>query len=107
MSPNKQLLSVTVIDKQNLTNKVLLNKVKIELKEIFNIDSCKFIKQYSIPMALPKTKDIRYNTSHYQTTLTNNIFLAGDTLLNGSLNAAMISGENAANNVLQAISSTP
>ena len=107
VSHNKQLLSVTVIDKQNLTNKVLLNKVKIELKEIFNIDSCKFIKQYSIPMALPKTKDIRYNTSHYQTTLPNNIFLAGDTLLNGSLNAAMISGENAANDVLQAISSTP
>lgn len=107
VSPNKQLLSVTIIDKQNLTNKVLLNKIKIELKEIFNIDSCKFIKQYSIPMALPKIKDIGYNTSNHKATVPTNIFLAGDTLLNGSLNAAMISGENAANEVIQAISNTP
>ena len=58
-------------------------------------------------MALPKIKDIRYSTSHYKNSLPTNIFLAGDTLSNGSLNAAMISGENAANDVIEAISNTP
>ena len=36
-----------------------------------------------------------------ETELTNSIFLAGDTQLNGSLNAAMISGEKAALNVIE------
>jgi hypothetical protein len=39
-----------------------------------------------------------------ETRLTTNIFLAGDTLLNGSLNAAMISGERAAIGILETLS---
>jgi hypothetical protein len=40
-----------------------------------------------------------------ETRLTTSVFLAGDTQLNGSLNAAMISGERAALGVVEAISS--
>jgi hypothetical protein len=40
-----------------------------------------------------------------ETGLTNRVFLAGDTQLNGSLNAAMISGERAALNIVQTIDS--
>ena len=36
-----------------------------------------------------------------ETSLTSSIFLAGDTQLNGSLNAAMISGERAALGVVE------
>ena len=39
----------------------------------------------------------------YETSLTNSLFLAGDTQLNGSLNAAIISGECAALGVIEAI----
>ena len=96
----KELLSVTVIDRQNLTNKQLVAKVQKELKELCNIDSCTFIKQYNIPMALPNLQDIQYEMLPSETRLTETIFLAGDTQLNGSLNAAMIAGERAALEVI-------
>ena len=96
----KELLSVTVIDRQNLTNKQLVTEVQKELKELCNIDSCTFIKQYNIPMALPKLQDIEYEMLPSETRLTEAIFLAGDTQLNGSLNAAMIAGERAALEVI-------
>ena len=96
----KELLSVTVVNRQNLTNKQLVAKVQKELKELCNIDSCTFIKQYNIPMALPKLQDIEYEMLPSETRLTETIFLAGDTQLNGSLNAAMIAGERAALEVI-------
>ena len=96
----KELLSVTVVDKQNLTNKLLVTEVQKELKELCNIDSCTFIKQYNIPMALPNLQDIQYEMLPSETRLTETIFLAGDTQLNGSLNAAMIAGERAALEVI-------
>ena len=96
----KELLSVTVIDRQNLTNKQLVTEVQKELKELCNIDYCTFIKQYNIPMALPKLQDIQYEILPSETRLTETIFLAGDTQLNGSLNAAMIAGERAALEVI-------
>ena len=96
----KELLSVTVIDRQNLTNKQLVTEVQKELKELCNIDSSTFIKQYNIPMALPNLQDIQYEMLPSETRLTETIFLAGDTQLNGSLNAAMIAGERAALEVI-------
>lgn len=102
---NKELLSVTVIDNQNLSNEKLIERVKIELKEHCNIHSCKFIKHYNIPMALPKLKDIQYEMLASETRLTTSLFLAGDTQLNASLNAAMISGERAALGVIETLSS--
>ena len=100
----KELLSVTVIDKQGLSNKELLERVKKELKEYCGIDSCLFIKQYSIPTALPNLTNLQYEMLPSETRLTSNMFLAGDTLLNGSLNAAMISGERAALGILEVLS---
>ena len=96
----KELLSVTVVDKQNLTNKQLVTEVQKELKELCDIDSCSFIKHYNIPMALPNLKDLQYEMLPSETRLTQTIFLAGDMQLNGSLNAAMIAGERAALEVI-------
>lgn len=100
----KELLSVTVINNQNLTNERLLERVKNELKDYCGIDTTRLIKQYDIPMALPKLQDLKYEVLPSETRLNANLFLAGDTVLNGSLNAAMISGESAALGVLEAIS---
>jgi len=104
--PNKELLSVTVIDNQNLASEQLIERVKIELKELCGIEDCSFIKQYYIPMALPKLNDLRYDMFPSETRLTASLFLAGDTQLNGSLNAAMIAGERAAIGVLETLSNT-
>ena len=62
-----------------------------------------FIKLYSIPRALPKLRGLKYEMMPSETRLTNGIFLAGDTQLNASLNAAMISGERAALGVIESM----
>ena len=100
---SKQLLSVTIIDEQNLSTEKLVEEAKEELRKYCNIDSCNFIKYYKIPMALPKLTNLKYEKMPEETALTDYIFLAGDTQLNGSLNAAMISGEKAALGVIEAI----
>ena len=97
----KELLSVTVVDDKNLAHDILIKRVKSELNKYCNIDSGKFIKHYYIPMALPNLVDLQYNMAPLETCLAPNIFLAGDTQLNGSLNAAMISGETAALGVIE------
>jgi protoporphyrinogen oxidase len=102
--PNKELLSVTVIDRQGLSDKELIQKVEIELKAHCGITGCNFIAHYHIPKALPKLKDLKYEISPKHSSPNSTVFLAGDTLLNGSLNAAMISGETAANELIQAVS---
>jgi len=99
----KQLLSVTVIDSQGLENNQLIEGVQKELETFCKINSSKFIKRYSIPMALPNLTNLQYEMLPSETRLTTTTFLAGDTQLNGSLNAAMIAGERAAQGVIEAI----
>ena len=55
-------------------------------------------------MALPNLNNIQYDLNPSETQLTDTLFIAGDTLLNGSLNAAMISGEKAALGLLEKLS---
>ena len=99
----KELLSVTVVDNQNLRDEELIDKVKSELKEHFNIEVIRLIKQYEIPQALPDLQNIKYSLTAAETRYSDQIFLAGDTLVNGSLNAAMLSGESAALAVIEAL----
>lgn len=99
----KELLSVTVVDHQNFKNENLAEKVKLELKEHFNIDVIRLIKIYEIPKALPDLKNLKYTLSPSKTRYSAQIFLAGDTLMNGSLNAAMLSGESAGIAVVEAL----
>jgi hypothetical protein len=56
---------------------------------------------YSIPQSLPVVEDLRYEIDFTQYRLTDSIFLAGDYLLNASLDAAMRSGRGAAKALLQ------
>lgn len=92
----KELLSVTVIDHHSLSDEMLVSRVKDELQEYCGIVFPKFIKLYSIPKALPNLQNVRCDLNASDTCHVPGVFLAGDTLLNGSLNAAMISGERAA-----------
>jgi len=92
----KELLSVTVIDTQNLSKETLLKQVKKELKELCGIDVGQLIKQYTIPMALPNLANLTHELDPIDTQVENTLFVAGDTLLNASLNAAFIAGEMAA-----------
>jgi len=99
----KELLSVNIVDNQNLSADILIERVKEELKVHCGIGSCKFIKHYNIPMALPNLTNLKYDMLPSETQISTGIFLAGDTQLNGSLNAAMISGEKAAMGLIETV----
>jgi len=100
-----QLLSVTVVKDHKLSNEALKIQVEKELKKYCGIDVIRCIKHYSIAQALPTLANLQYEISPSETRLNKGIFLAGDTQLNGSLNAAMIAGERAALAILQHLKS--
>ena len=100
---NNQLLSVTVVKSHNYNKEEIIKKVTEELATYCGIKTTKLIKRYRIKKALPKLSNLQYELSNTETQLTSNIFLAGDQLLNGSLNAAMIAGERAAQGVIQTL----
>ena len=99
----KELLSVTVVKDHTLSEKDLIKKVQDDLKKYCGITGTEFLKMYEIPQALPNLRNLQYELAPSETQLTNSIFLAGDTQLNGSLNAAMLSGESAAKGILEKI----
>ncbi|MFD0797496.1 NAD(P)/FAD-dependent oxidoreductase [Maribacter chungangensis] len=102
-SGTDNLLSVTVVKKHNLSETELINTVQEELNALCGITGTTFLKRYYIKKALPNLSNIQYDMVPTETRLTAKTFLAGDQMLNGSLNAAMLSGELAANAVLQSI----
>ena len=97
----KQIISVSVIKTHNLSDVQLVERVRKELIEICEIEVVELIKHYKIPQALPDIMDVNYQIPHTETKLKDNIFLAGDVLSNGSLNAAMLNGESAAKAVIE------
>lgn len=100
---DKELLSVTVVKEHNLSKLDLILRVTEELKSLCKIDTVNLLKHYPIKKALPKLDNLQYEISSTETKLKPTLFVAGDQLLNGSLNAAMISGERAAIGVIQTL----
>jgi len=100
-SKSNQVLSVSVVKKHGLDNESLIEKVTEELKEYCGIEVVKCIKHYKIPQALPDLLDINYRIPHTETKLKDKIFLSGDVLSNGSLNAAMLNGESVAQAIIE------
>ena len=98
-----ELISVTVVKDHGLTEKELIERVKKELKKECKIEGITFLKLYNIPKALPKLNNLQYDITPSETKLKDGVFLAGDVLLNGSLNAAILAGEKAALGVLEAL----
>ena len=92
----EELLSVTVVKHHSMSEDVLIEQVRSELKQDFGINDVSFLKRYTITEALPMLEDLQASRDASEQLLTDNIALAGDYLLNGSLNAAMESGEKAA-----------
>ena len=93
---SQELLSVTVVKDHSLAEEALITRVTHELSEAFGIKNPSFLKRYHIKEALPMLDDLQFTRDATEQLLTDRIALAGDYLLNGSLNAAMEAGENAA-----------
>lgn len=96
---NEVMLSVTIVKKHALENKELIEKVQEELLEHCGFMNLRFVKLYHIPKALPDIKDVSYRPKNV--IVSEGIFLAGDMLANGSLNAALLSGEDAAKALIE------
>lgn len=103
----RALLSVTVLESE-MEEKELIDQVRQELEEISGIKAeyFKFLKTYYIRHALPKVEDLKYSIPMTETKVMDNIFLAGDFMLNGSINAAMTSGRLAAEAVIHSLMPT-
>ncbi len=97
------LLSVSIVKKHDFTDYQLIQHVKRELKEHFNIEVTKYLTTFQVSKALPEFFNLQNNYDPSECQITENIFLAGDTMLNPSLNAAMRSGELAAQAIHQKI----
>lgn len=98
---DQELLSVTIVKDHTLSDTELVKRVQEDLEKYCGITDTKFLKIYHIPKALPDLQNLQYELAPSETMLTHSVFLAGDTQLNGSLNAAMLSGEAAAKGVLE------
>jgi protoporphyrinogen oxidase len=95
------LLSVTVVKQHNLTDDELVAAVKNELKKHCRITTESFLKLYHIQKALPDITTLCYPSKPVKAG--QYVYLAGDHLANGSLDAALLSGEVAAKAVIEAI----
>lgn len=98
---DQELLSVTVVKEHDLSDQQLIKRVQEDLEKFCGITQTEFLKMYHIPKALPNMNHLQYELAPSETMLTHSVFLAGDIQLNGSLNAAMLSGEAAAKGVLE------
>jgi phytoene dehydrogenase-like protein len=99
----KTLISVSLIDYDKKNNQGdMIENVKQELQYWYaDAVHWKHLKTYQILYALPKDENVGYALSKDQVKLSENIFIAGDHLLNGSINAAMKTGRVAAEYILE------
>ncbi|MGB5981670.1 MAG: NAD(P)/FAD-dependent oxidoreductase [Nonlabens sp.] len=97
---HRNVLSVSVVADHQLNDKRLEDKVREELKDEAGIKVVELIKLFHIEKALPVLESVNYSMPPTETQLTEYVFLAGDQLSNGSLNAAMLNGKAAANAVI-------
>lgn len=106
-STGKALLSVTVTQ-DSKADDLLIKMVALELEALTGIKANFFqhIKTYEILDALPQVDDMQYSISPTNTKIQDNVYLAGDYLLNGSINAAMTAGRKAAEAVLLSLQPT-
>ncbi|WP_127846268.1 NAD(P)/FAD-dependent oxidoreductase [Psychroflexus aestuariivivens] len=103
LDETSHILSVSIVKQHHLTLEQLKEKVVDDLKSYANIESIDFLKYYHIKKALPIMPSVNYMLPKSETQLKDQIFLAGDHLANGSLNAAMLNGESAAQAVISRI----
>ena len=98
----KHLVSVSLTHIPEKSVEEITQEIKNELDPAFGpgVDSWKFIRNYHIPKALPSPLNTQYEIPFTETRIREGLYLAGDHLLNGSLNAAMKSGELAAKAVV-------
>lgn len=97
----KRLVSATVVKEFQGTPEALQKQVESELLKYIGCKKLTFVHSFDIQKALPNLKNLRTNAEPNESEVLPNVHLAGDTLFNGSLNAAMQSGQLAARGLIE------
>lgn len=97
----KTILSVTALEHMNKSDAEIIENIIAEVKKYTGALKVVFIHHYRIKQALPDIQNLKMTLQSGENQVMDNIFLAGDTLMNGSLNAAMESGRIAAKSLLE------
>lgn len=98
----KHLISVSLSEVPSESVEEVSREIKNELALTFGaeVQSWKFLKNYHIKKALPIPEDVQGEIPFSETQIKEGLYLAGDHLLNGSINGAMKSGKLAAQSVV-------
>jgi protoporphyrinogen oxidase len=95
-STGKTILSVTTLKHNIGDNKNIIDSIISEVTQYAGVTQANYIHHFTIKQALPDIQNLKMSTEPKESQVSDNIFLAGDFLFNGSLNAAMESGRLAA-----------
>lgn len=95
------LLSVTVVGDHGLDAAILEKRVREELQQHCGIEAIDLVRHYPIEKALPDLENLQNHWNANHNRILERVFTAGDFRVNGSLNAAMASGEEAALALMQ------
>ena len=97
----KTVLSVTVLEFEMKTDQELIQTIIEEVKQYTAATKVNYIKHYAIKKALPDLDNLKTTLKSGENQVDEHLFVAGDGLLNGSLNAAMEAGRLAANALIK------
>ncbi|MEM9673949.1 MAG: NAD(P)/FAD-dependent oxidoreductase [Cyclobacteriaceae bacterium] len=98
----KNLISISINGISSASDEELTEKIKSELKPWYGDqpDQWQHLRTYRIDYALPNQDSVSYNLTADQCKVREGLFITGDYLLNGSINAAMRAGRQAAEIIL-------
>ena len=97
----KTILSATTVQHKEKSIEKIIEKVIVEVQQYTGASLVTYIHHYKINFALPDIKDLKMTAQPSKSQAMENVFVAGDYLFNGSLNAAMESGRLAAQGMVQ------
>lgn len=94
----KVLISVSFNGIPTIDDATLAENMKQELKQWYGekVNSWKMLKAYRIEYALPTQESVRNEIAASEIKISETLFICGDNLLNGSINAALKTGRLAA-----------
>ena len=99
-STGKTILSVTTLKHSEKSDKEIIEAIQVEVKKYAGSSQVSYIHHYRINQALPDIQSLKMTALPGESEVLDNVFLAGDYLFNGSLNAAMESGRLAAQGMI-------
>jgi hypothetical protein len=97
------LISLSILDDvSDLKPDELIDKVKSEMSFWFKgVENWRYLHSYFIPYALPNQTSVTAKIPDSEYKISKSVYKCGDYLLNGSINAAMLSAKNVVELILK------